>query len=79
MHVTLKNKYNGDIRTVKKGFSWTTLFWGILVPLARGDWKWFIFMTIASFLTSGLSLLVFPFIYNSLYITELQSNGYTYH
>ena len=77
MNVRLKNKYNGDIRMVKKGFSWTTLFWGILVPLSRGDLKWFTYMTVLAFLTSGLSLLVFAFIYNSLYIYELEQNGYS--
>jgi len=38
MKVTLINNNNGDIKEVKLGFSWTTFFWGGLVPLIRKDW-----------------------------------------
>lgn len=65
-----------ELRTVKVGFSWTTLFFGCLVPLVRGDIKWALIMLLCSMLTCGISLLVFPFFYNRIYIKELQSKGY---
>lgn len=53
------------------GFSWTTLFFGAFVPLFRGDIAWFFIMLIAAACTFGLSLLVFPFIYNKIYTKNL--------
>lgn len=53
------------------GFSWTTLFFGILVPLFRGDWKWFLIMVIAMIVTCGLSNILFWFIYNRIYTKNL--------
>lgn len=38
MNRMMKNKI-GQVKMVKDGFSWTTLFWGALVPLFRGDGK----------------------------------------
>lgn len=65
-----------ELRTVKAGFSWTTLFFGCFVPLVRGDFKWALIMFLCSLVTCGISLLVFPFIYNKIYIRELQSKGF---
>jgi hypothetical protein len=43
--VTLKNKV-GVVKELKVGFSWTTFFWGALVPVFRGQWgevlKWWL-------------------------------------
>ena len=36
MKRTMKNEI-GQIKVVKEGFSWTMLFFGIFVPLCRGD------------------------------------------
>jgi hypothetical protein len=72
---TLKNEY-GVTKEVKKGFSWTMLFFGIFVPLARGDWKWFLISLIAGFVTVGISWLIFPFFYNKIYLNELLEKGY---
>lgn len=52
---------NGVTVQVKKGFSWTMLFFGMFVPLLRGDFKWFFISGIAAMLTSGMSWLIFPF------------------
>ena len=41
------NLQKGDM--VKKGFlgfSWTTFFFGLFVPLFRGDWFWLVIMII---------------------------------
>ena len=72
---TLKNE-NGVTKQVKKGFSWTMLFFGVFVPLIRGDIKWFAISLVAAFVTVGISWLVFPFIYNKLYLNDLLNKGY---
>ena len=72
---TLRNE-NGVTKQVKKGFSWTALFFGIFVPLVRGDWKWFLISLIASSITFGLFWLVFPFFYNKVYLNDLLNSGY---
>lgn len=72
---TLKNQ-NGATKTVKNGFSWTMLFFGVLVPLVRGDFKWFLITLVAAFFTFGFSWLLFPFFYNKLYLDDLLNKGY---
>lgn len=75
MHIIMKND-NGLAKGVKVGFSWTTLFFGFCPALFRGDLKWAVIMFLVSCVTFGISLLVFPFIYNKLYIKELIEKGY---
>lgn len=75
MEMVLKNSF-GSIKTVKTGFSWTTLFFGCFPAMFRGDWKWAIIMIIVALLTGGLSWFVFPFFYNKLYIQDLLNKGY---
>lgn len=65
---------NGVVKKVKAGFSWTTLFFGFFVPLFRGDFKWFLFCLLCDILV--LPWLIFPFIYNKIYIKELLERGY---
>lgn len=67
---------NGVTKEVKKGFSFTMLFFGVFVPLVRGDWKYFIISLIAAIVTSGISWLIFPFCYNKLYLNDLLNSGY---
>ena len=72
---TLKNEH-GVVKEVKKGFSWTMLFFGVFVPLVRGDWKWFLISMLAGLVTCGISWLIFPFFYNKIYLNELLEKGY---
>ena len=65
---------SGLIKEVPIGFSWTVLLFGGFVPLFRGDIKWFFIMLLTSLLTYGIALLVFPFIYNKIYINDLTAN-----
>ena len=67
---------NGVTKEVKKGFSWTMLFFGVFVPLVRGDWKWFLISLVAAIFTGGITWLVFPFFYNKLYLNDLLNSGY---
>lgn len=75
MKVRLKNDA-GVVKECKTGFSWTTLFFGLLVPLLRGDFKWSIIMLLLAVITFGISWLVMPFIYNKKYIISLLEKGY---
>ena len=72
---TLKNEA-GVVKEVKKGFSWTMFFFGVFVPLVRGDWFYFFITLILAPLTYGISWLIFPFIYNRLYLNRLLNKGY---
>lgn len=36
-YATVKNE-NGDVRIAKVGFSWTVLWFNLIVPIFRGDW-----------------------------------------
>ena len=73
----MKNEI-GQVKVVKEGFSWTMLFFGIFVPLCRGDWKWFLITLIANLFTYGLASVVFAFIYNKIYINDLLEKGYKF-
>ena len=65
-----------EIKEAPVGFSWTTLLLGIFVPIYRGDCKWAIIMFLAALITFSISWIVFPFIYNKLYIKELIKKGF---
>ena len=75
MKINMKNQY-GAIKEVKVGFSWTMLFFGLFVPLLRGDWKWAIFALLLSAITFGIGWLVLPFLYNKIYIKGLIEKGW---
>lgn len=83
MKVILKHD-SGMVKEVKKGFSWTFFFFGLFVPLIRGDLKWaaimFVLQAIAGALTFGIGSfvvsLIFAFVYNKIYIKGLMEKGY---
>ena len=74
--VTLQHLVSGLTKQVPSGFSWTTLFFGCIPALLRGDIKWAAIMFLATWITFGISWLVFPFIYNNLYIKDLLNDGW---
>lgn len=76
MMIRMKNSI-GMVKECKVGFSWTTMFFGLFVPLLRGDLKNCAIMAVVGFLTCGLSWLVFPFVYNSMYIKGLLMQGFS--
>lgn len=83
MLIRLQSNRTGSIKQTKAGFSWTVLFFGFLVPLFRGDFKWaaimftslfiagMVFFPIATFITIG-----WAFMYNKLFIQDLINKGY---
>jgi hypothetical protein len=75
MMVDLKNTQNNVIVSTKLGFSWTTLFFGFLPAIFRGDFKWTLIMILTYFLI-GIGWIVFPFIYNKIYIKSLLEKGF---
>lgn len=81
----LKMKHDSGVtKEVKYGFSWTTFFFGFIVPLVRGDIKWALIMALISIAvgipTMGIggviSGIIFSFVYNKIYIKELLVKGY---
>lgn len=74
--ITFHNPRTGQTREAPVGFSWTTLFFGGFVPLVRSDWKWALISFLLSVVTAGVSWLIFPFVYNKLYIRSLVENGF---
>ena len=64
----------GAVEEVKVGYSFTTLFFGPLAALFRGDLKWFFIMLISDALI--LPWLIWPAVYNHFFIKELLERGY---
>ena len=74
--VVLKHSTSSLLKEAPLGFSWTTLFFFFFPALVRGDIKWGIIQFVVSCLTVGISCLVFPFIYNKIYVRGLLEKGY---
>lgn len=75
--IILQKSPNGPRKMVPTGFSWTTFFFGIFPALLRGDAKNAAFMFFSALLTLGFAALVWPFIYNDIYINDLKAKGWT--
>ncbi|MFC4292142.1 hypothetical protein ACFOWX_06915 [Sphingorhabdus arenilitoris] len=75
--IILQKSLTGPRKAVPTGFSWTTFFFGIFPALFRGDAKNAAFMFFSALFTLGLSWLVWPFIYNDVYISGLKAAGWT--
>ena len=72
----LVHSSSGHQVVVPTGFSFTTLFFGVFVPLLRGDLFGFLILLLAAMCTGGLSWLFVPFFYNSMYESSLRKQGY---
>lgn len=83
MKIRVKNDI-GITKEIKVGFSWTMFFFGVFVPLFRGDWKGFVSILGVEFvLTVTGAILIMPlvmlglsFLYNKLYAKDLYDKGY---
>jgi hypothetical protein len=74
--VRLTKQPNGLLKECPTGFSWTNLFFGIFVPLFRGDLKWFLIQLVVDIFTGGLALLIFPFFYNKSHLKAKLEDGW---
>lgn len=61
---------------VKRGFSFTYLFFGPLVPLFRGHIGGFFLTFFVELFSFGIARLILLFCYNGMYINWLAANGY---
>jgi len=83
LKVVLKHE-TGMLKEVKKGFSWTVFFFGLFVPLIRGDLKWLAILFILQLLGGAIITVIgawivsfiFAFVYNKVYIKDLLEKGY---
>ena len=82
--IVLKHRESGLMKECVTGFSWTTFFFGLFVPLVRGDLKWaaivFVLGSIIGIPTFGIGVFgvhtVFAFLYNKIYIRGLMERGF---
>jgi hypothetical protein len=76
MKLLMENPNTGIIKNAPVGISYTTLFFGCLPALFRGDMKWFFIQLLIQSLTCGISSIVFAFIYNKIYVKKLLEKGF---
>ena len=76
--IIVANPHTGVQKEVKRGFSWTMLFFGFFVPLLRGDILWTIISLVLAGFTYGLSWLILPFFYNKIYLEGLLKKGFRF-
>ena len=79
----LSNPRTGQMKATKRGFSWTSFFFGPWPALFRGDWKFAILgfvIGIAGWFTAGIGNIVYGFVvgfkYNEWYVNGLLEKGW---
>jgi len=70
----LENPTTGIVKYAPVGFSFTTLFFPSIPCLYRGDFKGFFIQLISDLL--GFPIIIWPFIYNKLYVQRLLEKGF---
>jgi hypothetical protein len=68
---------NGVQKKIATGYSFKSLLFGVLYPIARGDFKGLIIQLILCTVTFGFSWFVTPFVYNYYFIRRLVVQGWT--
>ena len=58
------------------GFSWTYLLFGWFVPVIRGEVGIGLIHLVITFVSFGLSQLIFPFLYNRQYMNRMLTSGW---
>lgn len=77
-HATIyfENPQTGQAREAPVGFSWTVSMFVFFPPLFRRDWAGFSILLLATIISFGFAGLVFMFVYNSMYIKFMISDGF---
>lgn len=80
MTIKMVNPTSGRDEYVPTGFSWTSLFFGVFVPMCRGDMATAIIAFALIFFTAGFGVLVvwpyLMFFYNGQYLRALEDKGW---
>lgn len=76
IQLKVKNSNTGIEKLAYTGFSWTVLLFGPLPALFRADFIGFIAITALALLTSGLSNIIFAFMYNDWHLNRLLEVGW---
>ncbi len=74
--IPIKHKDSGMMKTGVYGFSWTYFFFGLFVPLFRGELGVAALHLLFSVVTAGLWQLIVCFLYNKQYMTRMITNGW---
>ena len=82
--IKLKHPQTNVVKECPTGYSWTTFFFGLFVPLIRGDLKWTAILVLLTALvgvaTLGLGCFlvgpIFAAFYNKICIVRLVEQGY---
>ena len=84
-HIYLQKPSTMEIKKVPTGFSWTLFFFGVAVPIIRGDAFFSILYLITTLvllfspqliILIGIIHLVMCFVYNSIYLESLEKSGW---
>ena len=76
--VMMRHPATGLLKKGFHGFSWTTLFFGGLPALFRGDFIFGLAFLALAVLTCNVSSLILAFIYNKQYTSRLIEAGYEF-
>ena len=74
--IPMKHPKTGIIKKGLYGFSWTSLFFGGIPAILRGDVVIGTAIMVAAILTGGIAGLIWAFIYNKRYTLALLEQGY---
>ena len=74
--VRIIHSVSGIAKSGYVGFSWTYLLFGWFVPVIRGELGVGVLHLIITFVSFGLSQLIFPFLYNHQYMNRMLTSGW---
>ena len=74
--IRIIHSVSGIAKSGYVGFSWTYLLFGWFVPVIRGELGIGSLHLVITFVSFGLSQLVFPFLYNRQYMNRMLTTGW---
>jgi CHASE2 domain-containing sensor protein len=74
--VRIIHSVSGIAKSGYVGFSWTYLVFGWFVPVIRGELGVGVLHLVITFMSFGLSQLIFPFLYNRQYMNRMLTAGW---